>query len=367
VSVRFDFDDEYSRAITLLPEFGTTLEGLIESLLKAKEIRVHRVEHRVKTWRSATLKAARKVNAEGEPRPLESFTDLLGLRVITYFKDEVDDVAELIEDEFAIDRDNSVDKRDALDPDRFGYLSVHYVARLGQGRVSMKEYQQYGGIKFEVQIRSILQHAWAEIEHDLGYKSESALPRGLRRRFSRLAGLLELADDEFLGMRQEIKDHQDEASETIEQGELGIDIDQDSLSAFIESSDPIRQLSEEIGRHMNGVVQGRPDREFIGRQAAQLLALGFSTIEDLSDYIDANGRLLERFARERLRLMDHKPRAGRSPVPAGVALHYVGMLKSAQDIQAGQRPIQAYAGLSAESLRLSLRTATEGSEPLPGV
>ena len=64
--------------------------------------------------------------------------------------------------------------------------------------------KSYKSVKFELQIRSILQHAWAEIEHDLGYKSESTVPRAARRRFSRLAGLLELADAEFQGIREQL-------------------------------------------------------------------------------------------------------------------------------------------------------------------
>jgi hypothetical protein len=61
------------------------------------------------------------------------------------------------------------------------------------------EYSTHTGVQFEVQIRSTLQHAWAEIEHDRGYKSEVEVARAVRRRFSRLAGLLELADYEFDG------------------------------------------------------------------------------------------------------------------------------------------------------------------------
>jgi ppGpp synthetase/RelA/SpoT-type nucleotidyltranferase len=366
VNTRNDFDSEYSRAAALLPAFGVTLESLVLQLLAADGIQVHRVEYRVKSRESAAGKAARKLTSAGEPRPLDSFTDLLGLRVITYFRDAVDDVSRLVEREFTVDAKNSVDRRAALDPDQFGYLSVHYVAQLDPDRVALQDYQPFKGIKFEIQIRSILQHAWAEIEHDLGYKSEGALPRILRRRFSRLAGLLELADDEFVAIRQEIGKHQSTMSETIEQGSLEIEIDQDSLSAFALASQQLQQLGEEIARHMNGAVQDRPDGEFMGRQAVQLKAIGFHSIEDLSNYISKNRDVLEGFTLDRLRLIEHKPRVGRVPVPAGVALHYVGMLKSAQELQAGNNLIQAYAGISHESLLQSLRVAANGTKSHPG-
>ena len=64
-------------------------------------------------------------------------------------------------------------------------------------RMVLRENKAFEGLKCEIQIRSVLQHAWAEIEHDLGYKSELTIPKEVRRSFSRLAGLLELGDKEF--------------------------------------------------------------------------------------------------------------------------------------------------------------------------
>ncbi|WP_242785636.1 GTP pyrophosphokinase [Bacillus cereus] len=114
---------------------------------------------------------------------LNDITDISGIRVITYFSDDVDKVASMIQNEFEIDETNSVDKRTLLDPDRFGYLSLHYVIKLNTLRTSLVEYQRFKDLKAEVQIRSILQHAWAEIEHDLGYKSKNSIPRVVKRDF----------------------------------------------------------------------------------------------------------------------------------------------------------------------------------------
>lgn len=361
-----EFATEYARAVAVLPRFGAALESLIPDLLKARNIKIHSVQSRVKSEESATIKLARKVAESGELRSLDSLTDLLGVRVITYFQDEVAAVAQLITEEFVIDEANTVDKGAALDADRFGYVSMHYVAELRQSRAGLAEYQSYAGIKFEVQIRSILQHAWAEIEHDLGYKAE-AVPRAVRRRFSRLAGLLELADDEFIGIREEIAAHQTVARETIQQGALAIEIDQDSLSAFVQSRQQIRQLDRAIARATNCTLRNRIDEEFMGRQAAHLTGLGFASIEELSNYLDQEWELLKSFVNALLSRMEHTPRNKRLPLPMGIGLYYVVLLRRAEELRSGNDEGSVNSGIGADFLLRSLESAESGSEPLPGV
>ncbi|MCY1691163.1 hypothetical protein OVA29_11120 [Exiguobacterium sp. SL14] len=87
----------------------------------------------------------------------------------------------IIENEFAIDRDQSVDKSTLLDTTEFGYLSVHFVASLSEQRLALSEYGRFKDYTAEIQIRSILQHAWAEIEHDLGYKNPNSVPAEVKR------------------------------------------------------------------------------------------------------------------------------------------------------------------------------------------
>jgi putative GTP pyrophosphokinase len=289
---------------------------------------------------------------------------MLGVRIITYFRDEVDAVARVIEHEFTIDEANSVDKRMALDPDRFGYLSLHFVAQLNSNRVALTEYRQYDGIKFEIQIRSILQHAWAEIEHDLGYKSQAAVPRNIRRRFSRLAGLLEMADDEFVGIRRELAAHQADASATIGKGAWNIEIDQDSLFAFTMASEEVGRIDRFIAKAMNDIMAQRADRSYIGQQAERLVALGFHLIEDLGSYVDEQSDLLKRFVQQRLLLIE-SPRRRRRTVPRGITFYYLGMLRYAQNLLAGTEEESTYPGISDSSLRLSLRSAMDNPELSP--
>src|SRR5438309_774277 len=73
----------------------------------------------------------------------------------------------------------------------------------------------------EIQVRTILQHSWAEIEHDIQYKSVSVIPAEIRRRFMSLAGMLEIADREFQAIQDADKRLTEEARASVEGGQLG--------------------------------------------------------------------------------------------------------------------------------------------------
>lgn len=146
-----------------------------------------------------------KISREGEdPDALyNGITDLAGVRIIAYFPSDVDKIAPLIEKEFNLDSKHSMDKRLSSDPAIFGYASVHFVAEFKPEMLKLPEYAFFDKMKCEIQVRTILQHAWAEIEHDIVYKSPGEIPFRVRRRFACLAGLLEIADREFESLRQD--------------------------------------------------------------------------------------------------------------------------------------------------------------------
>jgi putative GTP pyrophosphokinase len=119
---------------------------------------------------------------------------------------------------------------------------MQHVAELGPDRTALLEYRRFRGLKFEVQTRSILQHAWAEIEHDLGYKNPESIPREARRRFSRLASLLEIADEEFRNLRDELEKYRRAVPRRIEDDPQRVEIDKDSLTAFIAESPTVARI-----------------------------------------------------------------------------------------------------------------------------
>lgn len=138
--------------------------------------------------------------------PLD-MTDLAGIRVITLIESDVHKVCSLIKSLFNVHQKDSVNKSENLGDDKVGYRSIHFVCDIGETRENLIEWNALKGLKFEIQVRTALEHAWAEIEHDRGYKLGGKLPSHLTRRFSLLSGLLESADLEFNRLTIEIEDY----------------------------------------------------------------------------------------------------------------------------------------------------------------
>ena len=230
---------EYDSNIDRFRELETIVLHLLEEQLKGSNIRPMQIAHRIKTRESVAGKMERKPDKYSA---VLKMTDLLGIRIICYFSDQVNQVAELIRKCLVID--NSVDKRKILDPTSFGYLSLHCICSLPKDAGYPEDLCD---LKFEIQIRTVLQHTWAEIEHDLGYKSEFGIPQDLRRNFSRVAGLLEFADEAFLQIRQNILEYEAHVKELITNDEAdAMPLDLVSLKAYLEFSKTMQSLIREI-------------------------------------------------------------------------------------------------------------------------
>ena len=127
------------------------------------------------------------------------------------------------------------DLPDVFKEDRLGYQSVHYIVELPPNRTCLPEYSRYSGLKAEIQLRTVLQHAWAEIEHDIQYKSIETIPKEIRRRFTALAGLLEIADREFQAVQADDERLRQQARRSVAQGKLNeVEITGDALKAYLD-------------------------------------------------------------------------------------------------------------------------------------
>jgi putative GTP pyrophosphokinase len=237
------FLDEYSRAAPALHALAAVLERRLTASVAAHGLEVHFVASRVKDRESLRRKLARP---DKTYEALWDVTDLLGLRIATFFEDDIPVVARLIEREQRVDFRHSADKLSAVEPGRFGYRSLHYVC------AAPADAGLPAAFRFEIQVRTALQHAWAEVEHDLGYKGGAAIPDVLRRRFSRVASLLEIADQEFVGIRAEIARYRERVLVEVTQAGAPLPLDAITLAAVVDNS-VVAALDADIGRRL-----GRP-------------------------------------------------------------------------------------------------------------
>ena len=274
---------EYDKNIRLYKEHAQSMEVLLSALLTAANIKPHSISSRLKERESLSLKIEKK----NKYVDLSEITDIVGLRIITNYSDEVDDIAKIIEREFAVDLTNSIDKRTVLDPDRFGYLSIHYVVSLSQAREELVEYKRFKHIRFEVQVRSILQHTWAEIEHDIGYKTKVEIPKSIRREFSRLAGLLEIADDQFIQIRDTLMSYEKQVqSEIVTAPEL-VDIDAISIYELLNTNALIQELDSRIAQQLNIEIK-ELSRDHTAAHMRYLEYFHFKSISKLIEALSKN-------------------------------------------------------------------------------
>ena len=312
---------QYDEQAPSLRLFADRLRSMIEEILLSNDLHAHSITCRVKERDSLEKKITRP---DKNYESLARVTDLVGVRIITYFADDVDIIARVIEKEFEIDRENSVDKRALLDPDRFGYLSLHYVLKLSATRRAMAEYKRLPDAPAEIQIRSILQHAWAEMEHDLGYKTRLGVPSQTRRRFSRLAGLLELADVEFKEIRKELTAYEKDLPSKIEHEPADVDIDKISLRMFIGSSPIVKALDQEILDAVNASSLEMTPDPTLESDIKRLARLNIRTIQQLDQALSSQSDKIIRFSKHWLRGLTYPS------MISGISLLYLLYVLAAQ-------------------------------------
>ncbi|MFC7959729.1 GTP pyrophosphokinase [Rhodococcoides kroppenstedtii] len=174
------------------------LATAVESIVADAGLDVDAVEARTKSVESAAGKFAR-LKPDGSLEftdPLTEVTDLVGVRVITYLTSDIERVAEALSSRFELLK--TIDKSSlAQETGVFGYAGKHLILTPGGDRVP-PGCGDVVGLGFEVQIRTVLQHAWAEIEHDIRFKnSRTQGSPVIDRAFTLAAGLIELADQQF--------------------------------------------------------------------------------------------------------------------------------------------------------------------------
>lgn len=260
----------------LLPTLETMAKNAYDMLRRAirqQGIYVTAIEYRVKTEQSLAGKLERKGH---KYKTIYDVTDLVGLRVITFYTDEVDKVAAIAKRVFEVDWKESVDKRKLHQLDSFGYNSLHYICRLKDATPEQP--------RFELQMRTALQHVWSTIEHDTGYKGDVKIPREYKRQFSRLAGMLELVDDEFSRLRLVLTDYRRQVQTLVKSGQLDdVSLSSDSFRSYLDLK-PFDRLNRRIA----AVNQAEIFPVSVMHYLPILESFGLETLGDVQQFIDEN-------------------------------------------------------------------------------
>ena len=188
--------NRYHEWVRTHPNAASEFSEAIEDVLDDAGVVYDRVATRVKGWPSLKKKA-KKRDADGAPTypdPWNDIHDLVGARVTVFNSTVIPQAIDILGRSFTVLR--SVDKAaETRISGSFGYGSHHLVLQVND---SLEELAEYEGFTFEVQIRTVLQHAWAEFEHDIRYKQGPKPPTPqVDRLFTLAAGLIELADQKF--------------------------------------------------------------------------------------------------------------------------------------------------------------------------
>lgn len=260
------------------------IEDLLRTIIEGNEIDIHMVESRAKTVLSFQEKLTRpgKIYSNG----LSDLADLCGSRIIAFYQDDCEKIGAIIKAEFNVWEEELSHSMDRLESDRFGYIATHYVATLGAGRADLVEWKPYAGVKFEVQVRTVVQHAWSAVSHAVQYKQETRIPSKLQRRLYRIAGLFELADEEFVGIREQKRLLLEEAAQLIESKSLEIPLSSSTIEEFIKSW-PSRKKMVAAARRGGFSVSKKIEGGYVAEIYSLLSSGGVTTVDQMAALLNS--------------------------------------------------------------------------------
>jgi ppGpp synthetase/RelA/SpoT-type nucleotidyltranferase len=202
---RLNFLFYYDKNRQLFEEAKNACISIIAALLRKSQIgEVTKIEGRIKNKEECIKKFHRKyqgkLEAEEQPYRIQDYiSDLIGIRIICLYEDQIAQVSDVLQQHFRII--DVTDKISAVESteDSFGYKGLHMDLGLSDDLAAQEKYQAIAELPIEVQIRSLIQDAWSVLDHKIKYKK--SIPNDLRRRINVLSALFELADREFKEIR----------------------------------------------------------------------------------------------------------------------------------------------------------------------
>ncbi len=223
------------------------------------------IEYANVTCRTKSLNSfCEKISRRGYKAPLTQMRDIAGVRITFLYLSDRPKLAEIVEKEFEV-----VEKADKVDRDnaeKFGYGALHYLVNLGK-KASGARYDELKPLVCEIQVRTVLQDAWAIFAHHLSYKQKSDVPSQLLRKLNAISAQFETTDEQFDRLRAEREAYAENVRKQI------TDQGRDFLNHKINLEDLIEYLSWRF-----------PDRERTSREhvAALLQELKKYNYEELA-------------------------------------------------------------------------------------
>lgn len=244
-----------------LGRYNRLKDETLYALERGLDFKVHGVLGRVKERQSVSDKILRK--SYGAPEA--ELEDLVGLRIVCLYTSDLDKADKVIRDTF--DVVSFEDKINDTSEDSFGYMSVHYICQLREENNGAR-YDGLHGLKFEVQCRTILMDAWANVSHHLAYKGKNSLPDVKKRAFHALAGLFYVADEQFQQMLH--------ASAQTEPVRRDGSLDRDSVRSLLKDLYPDRDAElEALDKDLDLLAVS----EFVEEASSA----GYGTLQELRD------------------------------------------------------------------------------------
>lgn len=280
---RVEWQQRYQNLIADYTRLKEEAEFILQKRIAAKGIKLHSLTSRVKSLTSLEDKAQRK----GYTEPLEQASDLVGVRAVVLFRSDLSKVEKIIRSEFdVLGVSDTIASAD--DPSTFGYMSQHYEVVLPPSLTGAR-YEGLADIRFEVQLRSILMDAWANVSHHLAYKDEASIPVELRRDFNALSGLFYVADTHFEMFFEETARVRQRAGKQLTHESDDVPLNLDTLYEFLQKRFPDRAHTERTG---------------VAELTNELQDYGFKTIGEIDRMLSSAAMVFAKHEKNRMSRSD---------------------------------------------------------------
>lgn len=225
---------EYRDKYELYADFAEKTASILEQVLKENCYKYQPVSHRAKKPSSADARFVEK-----KCKALEDLKDLAGCRVIFYLGSDIETFIRKVYETFG--DDNVVDHENKISTD--GYNAIHLVIQLGQDRLIHPEYKRFEGLKCEIQVTTILHHAWSEMEHDLVYKPQKELTQFDAKAFEAIREAFKKTMTEHIIPATRDFEHVFREHEKLKQGKGVFDV---AFLKKLEEAPSLNEIQEEL-------------------------------------------------------------------------------------------------------------------------